>query len=231
MLRTVIKKRLVADSVQRVRILRGPFRGARLFLNPRHSLRKIFGLYEHELNHWIDNALGKVSTVIDVGANDGYFTFGCAAAFRRLKRSAEIIAFEPQPEAYAQLLASAQRRGANESTANKIDIRIQQRFVGAVESDQCATLDALVQPEQSCRALIKIDVEGAELDVIAGASRWLTRSNLFLIEVHDPSFIERIRGRFAAAGLELKNIVQRPLPLLGRETRQRENSWLVSALD
>lgn len=228
--RTPYFRTLLPDRPVRVRVIRGPFRGARLFLNPRHSLRKIFGLYEHELNHWIENALSKVNTVIDVGASDGYFTFGCAAAFRRLKRSAEIFAFEPQPEAYAQLVASAQHREENGSQTNKIDIKIQQRFVGAVESDQCATLDTLVQWQPSCRALIKIDVEGMELDVIAGASQWLTRSNLFLIEVHDSSFIERIQRSFAAAGLGLKSIVQRPLPLLGRETREKENSWLVSQL-
>jgi hypothetical protein len=61
------------------RIWRGPFRSARIVMNPRNSLRKIFGLYEHELNDWLEQALRWVSRVVDVGANDGYFTFGSAA--------------------------------------------------------------------------------------------------------------------------------------------------------
>ena len=38
----------------------------------------------------------RVSRVVDVGANDGYFTFGSAAAFRRLAKTGEIIACEPR---------------------------------------------------------------------------------------------------------------------------------------
>ena len=76
-------KTLLPDKPVATRILRGPFRGARIVMNPRESLRKIFGLYEHELNAWVEDALQRVTRVLDVGANDGYFSFGCAAAFRR----------------------------------------------------------------------------------------------------------------------------------------------------
>ena len=40
-----------------MRIWRGPFRGARIVMKPRDSLRKILGLYEHELNPWLEQAL------------------------------------------------------------------------------------------------------------------------------------------------------------------------------
>ena len=49
------------------RIWRGPFRGASIVMNPRHSMRKIFGLYEHELNAWLEQALRKVTRVLDIG--------------------------------------------------------------------------------------------------------------------------------------------------------------------
>src|SRR5437588_5339980 len=94
----VLAKVVLPDRARPTRILRGPFRGAVIVMSPRNSLRKIFGLYEHELNPWLNRSLPRVRRVIDVGANDGYFTFGCAAAFRRLGKTAEIIAFEPQQE-------------------------------------------------------------------------------------------------------------------------------------
>jgi hypothetical protein len=87
-------------------ILRGPFRGARVTINPPYSLRKVFGLYEHELNAWLETALWRVNRVLDVGANDGHFTFGCASAFRRLGKPGEIIAFEPQARHVAALRES-----------------------------------------------------------------------------------------------------------------------------
>lgn len=68
-----------------IRVWLGPFRGASLLLNPRHSFRKVFGVYGHENNAWLERALRRVSRVIDVGAANGYFTFGCATAFRRLR--------------------------------------------------------------------------------------------------------------------------------------------------
>jgi hypothetical protein len=61
-------KQFLPDRAAQTRIWRGPFRGARIWLNPRHSLRKIFGLYENELNPWLEETLPRVVRVIDVGA-------------------------------------------------------------------------------------------------------------------------------------------------------------------
>jgi hypothetical protein len=228
----LIKKLLLPNNPRYLGVLAGPLRGARLFLNPRNSLRKIFGLYEHELNQWIDNALRQVNTVVDVGANDGYFTFGCAAAFRRLKKNGKIFAFEPQEKAYQQLMMSERRRQLDSDSSANVDIIIRQLFVGSVESARQTTLDALTQTgaTQPRRALIKIDAEGAERDVIDGGAHWLKQSNLFLIEVHKEADLSVIQTRFAEAGLELDCIHQRPLPLLGCENRALRNYWLVSQL-
>ena len=76
---------------------------SRIVMNRRESMRKILGLYEHELNGWLNEALKRVTRVLDVGANDGYFCFGCAAAFRRLGTNGSVVAFEPQ-DTHAQTL-------------------------------------------------------------------------------------------------------------------------------
>src|SRR5690242_8237747 len=74
----------VKDQDRSLKVLSGPFRGGVFYSNPRASMRKVFGVYEHELNGWIDEALSRARQVIDVGGNDGYFTFGAAAAMRRM---------------------------------------------------------------------------------------------------------------------------------------------------
>lgn len=211
------------------RIRRGPFRGARIVMNPRDSLRKIFGLYEHELNDWLEQALRRVSRVVDLGANDGYFTLGSAAAFRRLGKTGEIIACEPQDRHIAILRKSV----ASQAQAG-IRFEIVHALVGSELKPGIITLDSLRSavddPNTKVSTLVKIDVEGAEMDVIAGGRSWLQPSNLFVIEVHQERFLDPLRDLFAERGLRLMQVDQRPLWLLGRETREEKNWWLVSDL-
>jgi hypothetical protein len=216
-------KSLLPDRPVPTRILRGPFRGARIVMNPRESLRKVFGLYEHELNGWLENALKRVTRVLDVGANDGYFCFGCAAAFRRLGIEGAITAFEPQDK-HAHTLRESVAAQAHKD----IPIEIVQAMVGCGAGEGLTTLDALPVADKR-HALIKIDVEGAEVDVITGAQGWMDASNLFVIEVHHEEYLAKLKAMFAAHGHDLRQVDQRPLPLLGREVRDAANWWLVSA--
>lgn len=192
-------------------------------MNPRNSLRKVLGLYEHELNDWLESVLRLTNQVIDVGANDGYFTFGCAAAFRRFGKKSEIVAFEPEIEHFGTLSQSVQRQ-----PQGLVDFTLIHGFAGATDETDFRTLDSL--PHARNNTLIKIDVEGAEEDVLAGASTWLRSSNYFMIEVHKPEFLLTIPRLFASHGLLLDQINQRPLKLIGRELRDEQNWWLVSSL-
>jgi len=151
-------------------ILRGPLRGGRFYANPRVSMRKVLGLYETELNPWIEKALMKADCVIDVGANDGYFTLGCAAAMRRAAKQVRITAFEPMAQHVHQIKVARAKAGY---LANEIDIV--PKFVGRADNGNTVTLDSIIgvaQRNELC--LMKIDVEGAELDVLEGARQVLT---------------------------------------------------------
>jgi hypothetical protein len=198
-------------------------------MNPRDSLRKIFGVYEHELNDWLEQALRRVSRVVDLGANDGYFTFGSAAAFRRLGRTGEIIACEPQ-DRHVEML----RKSVASQAQTGIRFEIVHAFVGKELKPGMITLDSLLpaidDSNNKVSTLVKIDVEGAEVDVIEGGRSWLQPSNLFIIEVHQERLLDPLRELFAEHGLRLVRVNQRPLRLLGRETREEKNWWLVSDL-
>ena len=223
-------KNLLPDYPTQVRIWRGPMRGARVVMNPRNSMRKILGLYEHEVNAWLEVALHRVNRVIDVGANDGYFTFGCAAAFQRLGKFGEIIAFEPQEQHITTL-----RRSINGRAQSTIPITLVQSSVGSYIQTGLTTLDAIHwqtgDPNDRTNTLLKIDVEGAELEVLTGGASWLNASNCFLIEVHRQAYLDIITQMFADKSLALEQVDQRPLKLLGREVRDEQNWWLVSHLN
>ena len=92
------------------------------------------------------------------------------------------------------------------------------------------TLDSLGQPGKQTNALVKIDVEGAEMEVVEGGHKWIHPSNYFVIEVHEERFLPQLKEIFAAQGHTLLQVNQRPVPLLGRELREVNNWWLVSDL-
>lgn len=220
---------LLPDRSLPLPIVNGPFRGATIRLNPRCSLRKVFGLYEHELNSWLNQVLPQVNMVLDVGANDGYFTFGCATALKRLKKTAQVVAFEPIDLHFADLQSTLQS-----FEQSGITFHLHHAKVGASDTEDTVTLDTIAIQHSignpGDRALIKIDVEGAELDVIAGASQWLKPQHFFLIEVHQEEFLEQLKQMFSDRGISLQQVNQHPLPILGRETRSPLNWWLVSAI-
>jgi Methyltransferase FkbM domain len=223
-------KSLLPDHPIPVRVWRGPLRGAHVVMNPRNSLRKMLGLYEHEINGWLDVALRRVTRVVDVGANDGYFTFGCAAAFRRLGISGEIVAFEPAEQHFKTL-----QRSIKEQPKSAVQFTFVQSLVGRKVKLGMTTLNTVRwktgDPTDRTSTLLKIDVEGAEEEVLAGGSTWLNSSNCFLIEVHKKPYIGSIARLFADKGLMLDRVDQHPLWMIGREVRDEENWWLVSRLE
>ena len=120
-----------------------------------------------------------------------------------------------------ECIAAQDRRG--------LRFEIVQAFVGREVAEGVTTLDRLPVSDRR-NTLIKIDVEGGELDVIAGAQSWMNASNPFIIEVHKAEYLDLLRNMFSERGLTLLQVDQRPLPLLGREKRDLGNWWLVSSL-
>ena len=217
-----------------VTILAGPFRGARLILNPAHSKRKILGAYEHVLNPWLKAALRQVDVIWDVGANDGYFTYGCAAAILGQGRRPHIVAFEPgiddTPSLAEQLTGPAQRWAAAYAGATFEFLPL---YVGARNDGVTVTLDAALdaRPALAGRAaLVKVDVEGAEVDVLDGARRLLAAPVQWLVEVHGEHLLEPVLSRLRAAGRTVDVHPLRPHWLFGPEARTIPTCWVTTRL-
>jgi len=225
-----ILKKLLPTRSKPMRIWNGPFRGARIVMNPQDSLRKVFGLYEHELNPWLEKVLTQVTRLVDVGANDGYFTLGCIAAFHRQRKLAEVIAIEGQSVCIAKLQESLKPLPQTDVVYQLFEAKAGRELKSGwvtLDSLKCAIGD----PHDRAHTLVKIDVEGAEMDVIEGGRSWIQPSNRFVIEVHERRFLADLTALFAERGHKLVQLNQSPLPLLGRETRSEDNWWLVSDLD
>jgi len=145
--------------------------------------------------------------VIDVGANVGFFTRRFA---RWVGAQGRVIAIEPEAMNFAEL----SRRIASEGHSDRVVLyqAVADRAAGEVRlvinedhpGDHrigrdgvpvpAVTLDALLAGETRKVALIKIDVQGAEIRVLMGAENVLTRDRPALLVEVDPAALARFDG-------------------------------------
>jgi FkbM family methyltransferase len=149
------------------------------------------------------------ATVIDVGAAFGYFTLACRGVFPR----ARYVLVEPLDE-YAPSLREVARKVPNAvhvaaaatSAAGQITINVHPDLVGSslrLENEdsevngvprvvEAVTLDDLVRRHGlEPPFFVKVDVQGAELDVLSGFEQGLRETEYVLLEV---SFFEFFAG-------------------------------------
>ena len=162
---------------------------------------------ESRTNEW-EKALAKEPRplVLDVGANAGLFSH----LIWRLRPDVELVVFEPLPKMAEKIANWGERNGAKLTLYNKAasDHCGTATFYASAENDPTAslkpegkkqialevpvvTLDSLV-PEQPI-FLIKIDVEGCECEVLAGAKSVLDRARFLIIEAHTEEALAKIK--------------------------------------
>lgn len=158
-------------------------------------------------------------TVVDVGANRGQFALFAAHRFPR----AALWCFEPLPSARAKLqtilrsrsnatvfdVALAAQSGEHEmhvtrhddsSSLHAVGPRQLEEFPGTDEVSlvpvRVARLDEVLTPAQVVSpALLKLDVQGSELEVLQGAGQLLAAFDTILVEC---SFVELYVGQSLA---------------------------------
>jgi FkbM family methyltransferase len=186
--------------------------GLRMRTNPREDHGRSlyhFGIYDLVLSEAIWRLLDPGETAIDVGANMGYVT-GLMAA--RVGPAGSVLAFEPHPKVFAQLISNIEcwdgqpvapispfemalssRNGTsflaeapdferNSGTSTVVEDPSQLQIRVACLDEVCA----------DCRSIgvLKLDVEGHELQVLRGGERFLGESAIrdIIFEEHSRSF-------------------------------------------
>jgi FkbM family methyltransferase len=181
------------------RIRKGPLRDMVLEVDPR-ALDMVIGSYEPAIQSLIEETLRPGDVAFDVGSNLGYFTLLMAT---KVGHDGRVVAFEPDPEMFSALERNLDRN----SDAAASPVRALSVAAGAAQGKVrfargwratrgriVATggdfdVDVITIDEASKRhglpRLLKIDVEGGELDVLRGAGSVLTQARpLVLVEVH-----------------------------------------------
>ena len=173
------------------------------------SLRRYDTDGEEEVQEILKSHLKSGDFYIDIGANVGLHVM---LAAHYLEGSGKIFAFEPVPTNLRllkrnlklnrildrceifQCALTATGDGEIEMTVEpgfSPAASLAENFDGEKVTVLTRTLDECLEPRGPVPALIKIDVEGAEHEVLKGATETLRRGPTLLIEVHTfalPSF-------------------------------------------
>ena len=136
------------------------------------------------------------STFIDVGANIGLFS-SAIARVAKLKHEVDVIAFEVDPDTFQRLSQNAEQHGFRAKNVGLSNIRGSKTFVRGAVSHVTTVLEKKNSYNMARRTFdgqllplddldlgdkpkfIKIDVEGAELEVLEGAKKLLERNEIY----------------------------------------------------
>jgi FkbM family methyltransferase len=201
--------RLLPRAVSPVRVRSGPASGLVVYIEPRQEKFYWAGTHEREAQDQLVRRLAAGAVFWDVGAHCGFFSL---LASRLVGDSGQVVAFEPMPENNARLRRGvAANRSANvevvdHAVAESADKRslaahtqsTMWALVPGREAEgvpvECTTLDDELDRRGTPPDLVKIDVEGAELDVLRGARTLLeTARPTLLVEFHGDELIEEAR--------------------------------------
>jgi FkbM family methyltransferase len=151
-----------------------------------------------ELDLFIKRCTG-AATFADVGANHGIFSL----VFLKLNPEGKVISIDPSPIADrirlnnrklngmdANLLSYQVASGARKGTV-KMHFNWHHLEVSSDSANQAGDVEIAVSPlDELCAdahispEIIKIDVEGFELDVLQGAEQSLAKARLLFLEIH-----------------------------------------------
>jgi FkbM family methyltransferase len=183
--------------------------GGKIYLNIHEShmmLARALGIYEYDKTQTIKNRLKPGQTFIDIGANKGDFTL---LAAQLVGRQGKVLSFEPEPDNFSWLKKSIELNKyqnvitydvALGSSNQDVTLYLGQKsgWHSLVPPDQGgtvqdsitvtgSTLDSVLGTLGNKQVdMIKIDVEGAELEVLRGAQATLKYNPeiILLIDIH-----------------------------------------------
>jgi hypothetical protein len=180
----------------------GLFSGIRLHLDFASQLQIYLGLWERETYDFVRNAASQCQSSIDIGACRGEFTL----LFLTQPAMRQVIAVEPCPTNIDLLHDNLTLNQRHADTR----LQICTRKLGSTPSADTLLLDDLA-PSIAGNLFIKIDVDGAEMDVLQSGHELLSRPGVtLLIETHS---------------LKLENDCIAFLESLGYQCQVIPNAW------
>lgn len=216
-----VKNAVVSDTPRYLKVRAGPARGAMLFTTYRCGTRQLLGVYESEIIPYLKRYVRAGDVCYDIGAAGGYYTF----AFAKLAAPGRVHSFDMDKQLTDQLTVLADDNARLGSM-----VRVHQMQIGARHVDERQTsLDQLVyQHRWPPPDVIKIDVEGGELDILNGAAQLLREHHpRLIVEVHSVALEQSCTHRLESLSYT-PTLVKNRAWMAEYMSRRSHNRWLCA---
>jgi FkbM family methyltransferase len=194
----------------------GPLAGAVMALQPRMNKEMIVGHYEPDVVRAVERLLLPGDRSFDVGAHLGYFSLIMA---KTVGPGGRVVSFEPDPRNRSRLTENLERNaGLTEGVSLVVPAAVGKQSgsmafargettgIGHLVEEggdfevEVVTLDEAAE-RYGTPKLVKVDVEGRELEAIQGAHRLLSEARTtFLVEAHDGEMENECRSFLESFG-------------------------------
>ncbi len=183
-------------------VLGGALKGMRFRFDLRADTQRWRGIHERPLQRWLRRHVEPGSTCLDIGAADGYYTLLMA---KLAGPSGSVHAFEPSPlceRITEHVKLNCERHALAPVNAHRLFVAAEAAHARAPST----TVDELVRRESLERVdVVKVDVDGAEGEVVHGAAETLERFRPHVfVEVHSRALLEEVRDALAGYGYPLR---------------------------
>ena len=218
---SAVKNALVPRGVLPRTIPLGLLRGLRMNLDLTNGMQIYAGLAERELAPWFTRLAQGIRTAFDVGASEGVYSL----FFLHKTPAAQVFAFEPDPEARQRLRANLRLNGSDDTSR----FQLVPKFVGSCDDETRCMLDSFAGAAAE-PVLVKLDIEGHEVDALSGAIQLLDRSDVrWIVEAHSRELEQTCQQRFRDRGYLVVPVRRAAFRVLLPEHRPAaHNSWFVA---
>jgi hypothetical protein len=222
-LKSAVKRWVLGRPGPRPRAVRvGLLRGRRFVVDVGNKSMRLLGLDETEIASAMRRLSRGVATGVDVGANDAWYSLYLAS----VPSVRQVLAFEPEPSHHARF----EENFALNDPALRAKVRLVPKFVGRTRDERTVPLDDELR-DAAGPILIKIDVDGGEMDVLRGAGATLARPDVRLvIETHSAELERECVALLERAGYRTTIIPNGWYRAIVPEQRMiAHNRWLTAA--
>lgn len=198
--KNIIKTLLFKPGLRDYRIRGGKLAGLQFRFDLRHDTQAWRGVYEQPLQEWLSTYVKPGDTCLDIGGADGYFALLMA---KLSGKQGHIHSFEPSSK-----VEHIQYNFALNQSLPLAPLTCYEAFVGKEQNSHTKTMsiDNLVDTGIIDQVnIVKIDVDGGEVDVLSGMAETLKKFHPHLfIETHSVELQRQVEAIVAEYGYSMR---------------------------